>query len=184
MILVSNTGKTWADWPYVQELLLTYLSLLKDVHNKRAVFYALCFKNILEEDINTTASCNIDAFDDYVESYIYIDPNTINAVNMMLTEKEFTSNDFLLESDYNIYKDIITFCNPCEVESKVFMVVKSGTGLTFKQRAKMTKPELQALIPEGLSQMNYRVGDILNPTLKANYKHQVDSLVNSLGVLR
>lgn len=176
-----NSGKVWADWKYMQNVLQTFLVCAPKVQNKPAVFFALFFNNLFKEtNLELTSNkLNIDS----LRAFLY-DDRTFNisqyyrASLFLLSNSEYINNDVISENDYNLFRDILVFNHPFEVRKGVFGIIRSEKDFSFKySNNDLSIDEYKKLIPECLRLMIYNVTKITDRNLSINYASMLNGLL-------
>ena len=108
--------KIWATQEYLNSLILTFLTVQKDIVEKDSVFLALIFKyaftdNYLASDVTIF---NINYFIKFMHKYNAFALNIYKEkVLYFLTNSEFMKNDLgITENDFNLYLDILMYNQP------------------------------------------------------------------------
>ena len=137
MQLVSQIGKIWADWKYIQNVTLTFLAKQDKIKNKPAVFFALFFHNIFDEihNRNLTSEVNLETLYEFLHEDRDFDiVRYYKAAMFLMTNKEYMPNDLISESDFNWFKDILTYHQPHEIREGLFGILVDETNFSFKFR--------------------------------------------------
>lgn len=133
-IATINT-RLWYDFKYLNSVLNLYFINFSKFKNPRPVFFALLFKYIAKGTIKSRTSS-----EEFFNKFCSLDRsyslgNIRTSVNYYLVQNEFIPNDLgIIDSDFNLFNDILLSNTPVEVAPNVLSGVYFGydEGLSFK----------------------------------------------------
>lgn len=179
--MVLYTGKVWADWKYIQNLTLTFLTKSPDIKNKQAVFFALFFQNLFQEchNLDISPEVNVDSLFEFTHDNRDFDlARYYKAAMFMMTNTVYIHNDLISESDFNIFRDLLTYHQPFEIRSGVYGIIYDEVSFTFKfKKTSLTPEQLKSLIPECIQSMIHNLPVIGDRTLRYSYADMLNLIL-------
>lgn len=129
------TSRLWYNFKYINSILNLYFINFSKFKNPLPIFYALIFKHISTETLRLKVS-SVEFFNMfYKQDRLYPLGNIKSHVIFYLTNEYFINNDIgVVESDFNLFTDILIINSPIKISSNIFSGVYFGfdDGLSFK----------------------------------------------------
>lgn len=157
--------------------------MYKKFNNPKAIFFAIIFHHILKEPVNNLLSfkLNVECFDHFMQQdrSFALGNNIINPVKFLIQNVDYISNDFLTENDFNLYRDILLYYSPIQINSYTFsgFMFDIENGLCFRYKnSNMTQEKLIELSFLVLDHMKLYSKLFKNQDLKYLYTDRINVL--------
>ena len=168
--------------------MLSFLTKAPHIKNKQAVFLALFFNNIFDETHNrdTSSQTNVDALYEFTHEDRDFDlVSQYKPAMFLMTNNEYIPNDLISETDFEWFRDLLTYHQPFEIRSGVFGLVQDDLNFTFKfKRTHLKTDQLKDLIPECIQSMIHSLPVIGNRDLRYSYADTLNRILKNSDKFR